>query len=308
MAAEANILRTYGDQSRKQDVLGLIEILTAEESSIFNMLDKTTAIDGIHQTLVDTLATAGSLATGEGEDYSASALTTPTRLTNIVQTVAKKYSVTRMQQAIDHIQGENELTRQRAKAMKEWHNAAEYDLVRSTLVTGASGTTVKMSGILEAISKSTNYTAQNSGTVWSASILKGLMKANWDNSNGDVATDLFMGSFIKNATDDFSNKTNIVSNGVNTKEIVTVVDIFETGLGKVKVHPHRYIQISGTDATGRVLAIRPEKLKVAFLEKPYVDKGLARLGPYDPEAIVGSFTLEVRNQDSNWFATGYDID
>lgn len=308
MAAEANILRTYGDQSRKQDVLGLIEILTAEESSIFNMLDKTTAIDGIHQTLVDTLATAGSLATGEGEDYSASALTTPTRLTNIVQTVAKKYSVTRMQQAIDHIQGENELTRQRAKAMKEWHNAAEYDLVRSTLVTGTSGTTVKMSGILEAISKSTNYTAQNSGTVWSASILKGLMKANWDNSNGDVATDLFMGSFIKNATDDFSNKTNIVSNGVNTKEIVTVVDIFETGLGKVKVHPHRYIQISGTDATGRVLAIRPEKLKVAFLEKPYVDKGLARLGPYDPEAIVGSFTLEVRNQDSNWFATGYDID
>jgi hypothetical protein len=308
MAAEANILRTYGDQSRKQDVLGLIEILTAEESSIFNMLDKTTAIDGIHQTLVDTLATAGSLATGEGEDYSASALTTPTRLTNIIQTVAKKYSVTRMQQAIDHIQGENELTRQRAKAMKEWHNAAEYDLVRSTLVTGTSGTTVKMSGILEAISKSTNYTAQNSGTVWSASILKGLMKANWDNSNGDVATDLFMGSFIKNATDDFSNKTNIVSNGVNTKEIVTVVDIFETGLGKVKVHPHRYIQISGTDATGRVLAIRPEKLKVAFLEKPYVDKGLARLGPYDPEAIVGSFTLEVRNQDSNWFATGYDID
>lgn len=308
MTAEANILRTYGDQSRKQDVLGLIEILTAEESSIFNMLDKTTAIDGIHQTMVDTLATAGSLATGEGEDYSASALTTPTRLTNIIQTVAKKYSVTRMQQAIDHIQGENELTRQRAKAMKEWHNAAEYDLVRSTLVTGASGTTVKMSGILEAISKSTNYTAQNSGTVWSASILKGLMKANWDNSNGDVATDLFMGSFIKNATDDFSNKTNIVSNGVNTKEIVTVVDIFETGLGKVKVHPHRYIQISGTDATGRVLAIRPEKLKVAFLEKPYVDKGLARLGPYDPEAIVGSFTLEVRNQDSNWFATGYDID
>jgi hypothetical protein len=164
-----------------------------------------------------------------------------------------------------------------------------------------------MMGICQAISKSTNTSAHTSGTAWSASILKGLMKDNWNNSNGDVATDLFMGSYLKDKTDDFTNKSTIVSNGVNTKEIVTVVDVFETGLGKVKVHPHRYVQVSGTDATGRVLGIRPEKLKVAFLEKPYVDKGLARLGPYDPEAIVGSFTLETRNQDSNFFYTGFNI-
>ena len=309
MAADANLLRSYGDASRKEDVLGLIEILTATESSIFNMLDKTQATDAIHSTLIDTLATAGSLAVAEDADFSAAALTTPTRLTNIVETIAKQYSVTRMQQAIDHYQGQNELTRQRAKAMKDWHNAAEFDLVRSTLVTGASGTTVKMMGICQAISKSSNFSAHNSGTVWSASILKGIMKDNWNNSNGDVATDLFMGSFLRDKTDDFANKTNVVSNGVNTKEIVTVVDVFETGLGKVKVHPHRYIQAAiGTDTTGRVLGIRPEKLKVAFLEKPYVDSSLGRNGAYDREAIVGSLTLEVRNQDSNFFYTGFDVD
>ncbi|MEA1925853.1 MAG: hypothetical protein U9M90_01225, partial [Patescibacteria group bacterium] len=82
-------------------------------------------------------------------------------------------------------------------------------------------------GLIEAISKSTNCTAQTSGTVWSASILKGLMKANWDNSNGDVATDLFMGSYLKDITDDFTNKTNVVADGVNEKRIITAVDVLK---------------------------------------------------------------------------------
>lgn len=161
-----------------------------------------------------------------------------------------------------------------------------------------------MAGMIAHISKSTNVTAQTSGTVWSASIMKGLMKANMDNSNDDVATDIFMGSYIKDKTDDFTNKTNTVSTGTNIKEIVSVVDVFETGLGKLKTHYHRYVQQSA-DTTSRVLAIRPEKHKVAYLEETYVDKDLARTGPFDFYAITGTMTLETRNQDSNWFSYGF---
>lgn len=175
------------------------------------------------------------------------------------------------------------------------------------MVSGVSGTAPKMKGLIQAISKSTNTTAQTSGTAWSTSIMKGLMKDNWDNSNGDVATDMYMGSYLKDVTDGFTNKTGIISDGANTKEIINVVDVFETGFGKVRVHKHRYVTISGTDATGRVLAIRPDKLRVAYLERPYIDKDLARSGGYDPRAVVGSMTLEVRNQDSNFWASGYNI-
>ena len=87
MAAD-NILRTYGDVSRKEDVLGLIEILTAQETSIFNTLGKTKAIDTIHNTLTDTLDTAASLAVAEAGDYTAKTLTTPSRVLNIVEMVA----------------------------------------------------------------------------------------------------------------------------------------------------------------------------------------------------------------------------
>lgn len=307
--AEDNILRSYGDVARKEDVvLNTMELLTARENLIFNMLGKTSAIDTIHSFLTETLATPGSSAVAETGDYTANVLSTPTRLTNLVQNIARPFKVSRTQQEIQHYHGQNELQHQTQKAMMEWMNSAEFDLVRSTLVSGASGITPKMSGIIEATSKSTNHTSHQSGTVWSASILDGLMKDNYDNSNGDVATDLFMGSFLRKATDAFTQKNNVVVNNPGGQTtIVRTVTTYETAFGTLRIHTHRFVQHS-SDATGRVLAIRPDKLKIAFLKKPYIDTDLARSGDYDFRAVAGKLTLEVRNQDSNWYADGFDKD
>lgn len=303
--ATDNILRSYGDVSIRESVRPLIEILTAEEDSIQNALRKTKAINGTHSTLLDTLDTAADAAMGEGEDYTTSAHTTPVRLSNVVQTTSKTIQVTRFQQAVTHFTGENELVRQTNKRMKDWHNSVEFSLVRNTLVSGVSGTAPKAEGLIAHISKSTNTTAQTSGTVWSASILQGLMKNNWDNSNGDTAQDIYMGSILKTNTDNFTNKSTNVVTGTNTREIVNSVDVYETGLGKVRVHAHRYVDITGTDATCRVLGLNLDKHAIAYLYEPYIDKDLARSGPYDKYAIVGAWTLETTNQDSNFFASGY---
>ncbi len=296
---------TYADASARESVLSLIEILTAQETQISSMIGKSKAIAMVHSAELDTLDTAGSGAVAQGADYTAGALTTPTRLDNVVEQIAKPITVTRQQQAIEHYHGQNELARQTTKALKNFGNALEFDLVRSTLVSGVSGTVAKMKGLIAHISKSTNTTVQTSGTVWSASIMKGLMKDNWSNSNGDVATDLFLGASLKDQTDNFTNKTNAVVTGTNVKEVVLAVDVFETGLGKLKTHPHRYVSISGTDATGRVLAIRPEKHKTAYLIEPFVDNNLARSGGYDRKAVTGDMTLETTNQDSNFFCSGF---
>lgn len=302
--AEDKILRSYGDVSRREDVMKLVEILTATETSVKNMLGKDKAIDAVKATMLDTLKTPASAAVAEGADYAAKALSTPTRLANVVAKIAEPFKVTRTQQAIDHYHGENELTRQTTKSLKDFGNSCEFDLVRSTLVSGASGTIPKMSGLIEHTSKGSNHTSHTSTTAWSSSIMKGLMKDNVDNSNGDVAQDIFMGSFLKDLTDGFTNKTNVVNTGLNIREIVTVVDVFETGLGKLKTHYHRYIQQS-TDAHGRVLAIRPEKHKTSWLIEAFIDRDLARSGPYDFYAVTGDFTLSTKNQDSNFFADGF---
>lgn len=124
--AVSNVLQTYGDSARKEDVvLNAIENLTAREDQIFNLLGKTKAIDEVHSYLTDTLATPGSSAVQQGADYTFSALTTPTRLTNIVEEIARPIRVTRKQQAVEHYHGQNELERQTSKALMEWGNSAE---------------------------------------------------------------------------------------------------------------------------------------------------------------------------------------
>ena len=300
------ILNSYLDTTRKDDVLSLVEILTAKENYFLNNLGKNSAKETTHQTMTDTLRTAASGAVTESADYTNLARTTPTLVPNVVQIVAIPFRVSKTQQQIQHYHEQNELSRQTTKALMDWGNAAEFDLVRSTLVSGESGTAPKMNGIISGISKSSNYTLQTTGTVFSASILRGLMKDQWDNSNGDVATDIFVGSYLSNAIDEFTNKSYTVIDGSNEKSIVHSVDIFETGLGKVRKHNHRYINQSG-DANARILGVRPEKLKIAYLQKPFIDTGLARSGDYDSRAVVGKFTLETINKDSNFFADGYNI-
>lgn len=304
MAAD-NILRTYGDQTIKTDiVLDSVEIISAREDGIFSLLGKTNAIAMVHSYPVDTLAAAGSQAVQQGADFTYLARTTPSLLTNIVEEVAIPIKVTRPQIAVQHYHGQNELDRQLAKGLMEFTNAVEFDLVRSTLVSGVSGTTSKMSGIIEATSKGTNHTSHTSGTVFSATILDGLMQGCWNNSNGDVATDFYVGGVMKRVTDNFIPKSNVVVNSPDIRGIVKTVTTYETAFGTLTIHKHRYIQQS-SDATGRVLAIRPEKLKVAFLDKPTVLTDLSTAGAYTPRAVYGSLTLEVRNQDSNFYADGF---
>lgn len=299
------VFQTYGDQTIKTDiVLDSVEIISAREDGIFSMLGKTNAIAMIHSYPVDILATPASLAVEQGADFTYSTRTSPSLLTNLVQEVAQPIRVTRPQIAVQHYHGQNELDRQLAKGLMEFTNGVEFDLVRGTQTSGISGTGQTMAGIIVAISKSTNTTAQTSGTVFSASILDAMMMNCWTNSNGDVATDIFLGGIMKRTTDTFIAKSNVVVNSPDIRGIVKTVTTYETAFGTITIHKHRFVQQSG-DATARILAIRPEKLKVAFLEKPTVLTDLQTNGPYTPRAVYASLTLETRNQDSNWFASGY---
>jgi hypothetical protein len=304
-----NFVNSYGDSSVREDVvLNAIEILTAQETQVTNMLGRGTAIATVHSYLTDTLRTAASAAVSEEGDYTASGQTTPSRKTNIVQISSIPLKVSRTQQQIQHYHGQNELERQTRKALMDFGNAFEFDLVRSTLTSGASGTTAKMEGIIAHISKSTNTTAHTSGTTFNASILDGLLKNQWSNSNGETATDLLCSAGVKRALDDSTQKSNTVINAPNGQtEIVKMTSTYTTSFGRLAIHAHRYVFQAGTDSTDRVLGINRDKGAVAWLKMPYIDDGLARSGDYDIKAVVGKGTFECANQDSFFFANGFLI-
>ena len=116
--AIASALQTYGDVSKREDVvLNSIEILTAVENSVQSALGKTKAINMVHSYLTDTLLTAASLAVQQGTDFTLSTLTTPTRLTNIVEEIAKAILVTRPEEIVQSYSGVNENDRQLTKGL-----------------------------------------------------------------------------------------------------------------------------------------------------------------------------------------------
>jgi hypothetical protein len=305
-----NFVNTYGDVSIREDVvLNAVEILTAKETQVMNMLGKTSAIATVHSYLTDTLRTAASAAVSEEGDFSASGQTTPTRKTNLVQIVAIPFKVSRTQQQVLHYQGENELERQQRKALMDWANAFEFDLVRSSLVSGVSGTIPKMQGIIHHTSLAKNHTSHTSGTIFNASHLEGLMKNQWNQSNGDTATDLLLSSGTRKRLDDATQKSNVVVNQANgLTNIVKMTSTYSTAFGTVTVHTHRYVFQSGTDATDQILGINRRKGNVAWLKMPYVDNDLARSGDYDIKAVVGKGTFECVNDESFFFSNGFLIE
>jgi hypothetical protein len=300
------IMRSTTDLSRVQDVLPLVEILTATETYFLNSLGKTTCKDTVHQVQEDTLQAVASAAVEEASDYSYVARTTPTRRTNLVENIALPFKVGRTQQLIQHEHGQNELARQTAKALIEWACAAEFDLLRSTQVSGASGTVPKMSGILESISKSTTVSNQASDTLFSASILKGLLKTSWDLNPGEPVTDLYMDSSLKQTFDTFTAGATkfIMSKEATLSDFVDVYD--GGGFGRVAVHIHRLIYQSA-DVSRKVLGLRPDKFSIAYLERPHIVTDLAITGDFTPRAVVGKMTLECRSQISNFLATGFKV-
>jgi hypothetical protein len=298
-------LRTYGDDAIVRDVQKEIEILTATENLLLNGLRKSSARNMVHSWQDDTLDTAASGAQNEYVAFTPGALSTPTLRTNIVEHVYKAGSVTNAQTMVTHESGENEYSRQVAKVLKNWANAAEYDLLRSSLTSGVSGTAPTMNGIINTIS--TNATTHTSGTTFSETILLGLMQLTWDNSNGDVVTDVIVGANLKKKISGFT--AGITKNiGVSEKKAGAVVGVYESDFGTVNVHLHRYLNVSGTDATARCLGLNMEKYYVANLNGEGAKMTEQAVRATSKDFVVdGYLTLENRNEACSFYSDGFNL-
>lgn len=302
MAAD-NYLRSYSDTSIKEDVLDAIETLTAQENWLLNNLGKTTAASTTHEWQTDTLMTvsSGGLTVAEGADASLTALTTPSRVTNITEIIRKDFGVTRTQRKVAHYGFEDPYIYQTTKAMKDWGNHAEYELLRSTLTSGVSGTAPSMKGIRALVT--TNVTAHTSGTVFSETILQGLLTLIYTNGAGQFADTILVGSNLKKKISGFvSGSTKYID--ATDKKLVNMVAVYESDFGVQKVVLHRYVTLSA-DSTAECDIITKDTFKIAYLDRPHIEP-LSKAGDTDRAMLVGELTLEGRNEALNVEATGFN--
>lgn len=303
--ATDNLLRTYGDRSIAEDVLDIVEMLSPTEDTLFRTLGKSVARSTVHEWLVDTLAT-NAAAGEEASQFSASALNNPTRSTNIVEKVDYDFGVSDTQRAVDHYGFADRFAYEQEKALKSWRNKAEADMLRSSLVSGASGTAPQMIGIINCIS--TNVTAYASGTVLNQSILDFWLGQGWDNGNGEPVTDIYVGAFMKRRISGFSGRsgTQFVIPAAEER-LITTTSGYVSDFGDTNIHLHRYMQkdYSGnSDATGRVLGVNASKFKIAYLITPRVEMYGKRGSTTDARA-TGSLTIESLNQRTSFFNSGF---
>lgn len=303
--ATDNLLRTYGDASIAEDVLDMVELLSPTEDSLFRTLGKSTAKDVVHMWLVDTLATTADVAE-QAAQFSGSALNNPTRSTNITEIINVDFGVTDTQRAVDHYGFADRFAYEQEKALKTWRNKAEADILRSSLVSGASGTAARMIGILNCIS--TNATAHSSGTVFNQSILDGLLGVAWENGNGEAVSDVYVGSLMKRRISQFSGRsgTQFVI-PANQEQLITTTSGYTSDFGDLSVHLHRYMQkdYSGSsDATARVLGVNRDKFKIAYLRTPKSET-FGRRGSTTDARVSGELTVESLNEKTSFYASGF---
>lgn len=298
-------LQTYDDRAIREDLLDIIADVSPDENPLSTLLATSTAKQTVHQWLEDYIARPTATAVvPEGAAATYSDLTQPARRTNITSIIRQTFRVTGTEKAVTVAGMGDPFEYQKGKALRNWKNQLEYNLVRGSITSGASGVAALTAGI-EAIVTS-HYTARNSGTSLSETEFNAMVY--------DVASDVGMDSLFDTVltTLQLRQKISTFTAG-NTRyvdaseyKLSRKVMVYESDFGVHKIFGHRDVYSVAATPGPKVLGLREDKWRIAYLRKPqYVP--LAKDGDRDQGMIIGECTLEYLAERANALRSGYAL-
>lgn len=110
---------TYDDNTRREDLVDVLTNVSPDATPLLSSWKQTTASNTLHEYLQDTLAAAGANAQPEGQAFSVTDPTQPTRLNNNTQIFTDWVTVSRTQMAVDHAGQGDPMKYQITKQLKE---------------------------------------------------------------------------------------------------------------------------------------------------------------------------------------------
>jgi hypothetical protein len=281
----------YSDQSTagyREHILDLVQLVSPEDTPIFNRLADTTGTATLHEWVEDTLASATAATITEGSTAAASSTVSKVRKSNYMQIVRKTGAVSGTAQKLNAVGGRDELAYDLEKVMKEWKIEAEQQLIWATTASGDStaGTAREMRGLIDAIQ--TNRVTGSAGTVaLTEAMFNDLLQKIWEaGSNGPYV--VFVGAFNKRRISEFAT-SNTRFMAVTDGKISNFVSVYDSNFGRIEVVLERYLG----GKTG--IMLDPTKFRKAWLRKP-AKSDLSKRGDLDEYQIVGEFTLEHLNE------------
>jgi len=297
-------LITYQDTGRREDLLDLIGDVSPDETPLMTLLSDKSASQTLHEWLTFNVARPTTLATDtEGGDATYSDLTQPSRLVNITQSIRQSVKVSGTEEAVSVAGSSSPFAFQKAQALRQWKNKAEWGIINATLASGSSGVARQMKGLRGWIT--TNYTNRDSGTSFSETEIDDMVNDVWSKVNPDYVFDTFLMPYkLKSKVAGFAgNSTRTIP--ASDKRLVRDILVYTSAGGDHKIMAHKDVPSAAATPGPEVIGINTKLFAKAWLRKPFFKE-------YDPQGDqrkgewIGEFTLESHEERASVRRSGYN--
>src|SRR3990167_5246783 len=143
MAQATGTYSSYDITGAREELQNIISRITPEETPLYSMLPKIDLKSKKPEWQTDTLATPASNAQIEGDEYSYSAPSATTRVSNYTQISWKTGLVTEIADVVDKAGREKELNLQKLKRGLELKRDIEYCILINTASVAGNDTTAR---------------------------------------------------------------------------------------------------------------------------------------------------------------------
>jgi len=294
------------DESLKEDLVDIITDVSPDENPLSTMLAKRTASQPFHQWQEDYVdrptSVAGSI---EGAAATYEDLEAPLRRGNWTMITTQTFRVSGTESASDHAGMGDPYTYQAVKALKKFKNKQEYALINGAMASGSSGVARQMAGLKSVVTS--HFTARNSGSSLSETEFNKAVKAVWTDVGVSDVFDLVLVPFgLKQKISTFTaGSTKYVD--AKDKRLTKPVMVYESDGGVHRIMAHKDVSGAATTPGPRMLAIKEDKYKIAYLRNPKQTE-LALDGDRRNGMIVGEYALEFLAERTSWNSCGYHVD
>jgi hypothetical protein len=313
MAAPNNTALSTVAVGNREQLSNIVSRITPEDTPIYTMAGKTKTKGTHPEWEIDTLRAPAANAQTEGDDYSFSAITQPTRVGNYTQIFREGWIFSGTQEAVENAGNIVKAAEKKVKAAIEVRKDFELAIVTNTAsVAGATRyfgslpswltTNVRRnSGSNGGFNSGTGLTvAETPGTLraFTKTLMDGVAQDGYQ--NGASFTKVVLSPYNKSVFVTFMSDPNVAEfryavDGKGKNTIVGTADIYEGPYGKLMVEPNR-VMAASADVARRVFFMDPEMVDVEMLRPIQEDPDLAKTGDNKKGVIIGEGTLKVKNE------------
>jgi len=307
MAQPSNTFDSYdGANSIREDLSGVIESVSPEETPFFSACKKTKASNTLHEWQTDALRAAGANAHIEGDATTAEARTATSRLGNYSQIFKNSVVIPDTDAGLSKAGKASEMAYQVVKVAKEQKLDIELALFANNAKVAGNATTAReLAGVPTWMTTNDSFASGDSGAAPTGDgsdartddgTPRALTQAIFDDVMEDIWTaggkpdTVYLSPFQMNKALGFTGNNNQRSTvQAGDSKVVKSLDVYVTPWGTVEFQPSRLIR--GRD----VFICQNDMWNVAVL-RPTKNVELAKNGDNTTRQVVTELTLVSKNE------------